>query len=500
MSRRLWLVYGALVFIVGPAAAADGDRSGPKGNLDWQVPNQEWKLAFADERPIRFVNANLEPEVWKALANYWNETTENVVNPITGKEIERKAVLIKVPLGLTQNPPVPVENPMTVAKWKLGKQLYFDTILSSDSTVSCATCHDPARGFTDQSPFSTGIANLRGGMSAPTVLNSAYNLLQFWDGRAGSLEDQAQGPVENPVEMFAGDGHAWNKAILRIRQKPAYVAQFRQVFGCDPTRDTVAKAIAAYERTVLSGNAIHDRADQARKVRIVEEESDELDIIPKDYEKVLTEAFTNKDSSALEALGLDVEKDAGKAGEFAKRIDNGRKIFFGKARCNACHVGDNWTDNQFHNLGVGVKDGNVPDDLLGRFGAQPTGAKNPDLIGAFKTPTLRGLLGTAPYMHDGSEQTLEKVVDLYDKGGNANRFLDIKMRDEPAERAYLASTQNGTPYKGPEVHLLGVDSKPIVPLKLNLQPKEKQDLILFLRALQGDPPDPIVADRNVMPK
>src|SRR5690606_8585548 len=120
----------------------------------------------------------------------------------------------------------------------------------------------------------TGIRNLRGGMNAPTVLNSAYNHLQFWDGRAITLEDQAQGPVENPVEMFAGDGHAWNSAVLRIRKNADYVAQFRQVFGCDPTRDTVAKAIATYERTVLSGNSVHDRAELARTVRIVEEESD----------------------------------------------------------------------------------------------------------------------------------------------------------------------------------------------------------------------------------
>src|SRR5690606_10373556 len=146
-----------------------------------------------------------------------------------------------------------------------------------------------------------------------------------------------------PVEMFAGDGHAWNSAVLRIRKNADYVAQFRQVFGCDPTRDTVAKAIATYERTVLSGNSVHDRAELARTVRIVEEESDELDLTPKDYEKVLNEAFKNKDVNALEALGLDVNKDAGKAAEYAKRIDNGRKIFFGKARCNACHVGDNWT-------------------------------------------------------------------------------------------------------------------------------------------------------------
>ncbi len=108
----------------------------------------------------------------------------------------------------------------------------------------------------------------------------------------------------------------------------------------------------------------------------------------------------------------------------AQSLNDGRALFFGKARCNSCHVGDNFTDNQFHNLGVGVKDGQLPADTLGRFATLPTGHKNPELIGAFKTPTLRHLLGTAPYMHNGSERTLEEVVEFYDRGGNANEFLD----------------------------------------------------------------------------
>jgi cytochrome c peroxidase len=487
-----------------PALAADKAKDAPKvgegtmsGDYDWQVPRQRWKIAFKDEQPIYFLNRNQAAAEWDKLAHFWNETSEKAVDPRTGEAVTRKAVKIKVPLGLTANPPVPLENPLTVAKWKLGKQLYFSGILSSDGTISCSSCHDPKRGYTDQAPVSTGIRGLKGGMSAPTVFNSAYHTLQFWDGRAFSLEDQAQGPVQNPVEMFSGEEHAWNSAVLRVRRQEKYVQQFRAVFGTDPTRDGIAKAIAAYERTVLSGNSIHDRADLAMRVRVEDEGSGKYEIKAKDYETVLTAAFESKDEPALAALQL---TDRQKVGDAAKSLNNGRALFFGKARCNSCHVGDNFTDNLFHNLGVGVKDGQLPANALGRFATLPTGHKNSEMIGAFKTPTLRHLLGTAPYMHNGGERTLEEVVEFYDRGGNANEFLDAKMRDIDAERAYLLSQRNHTPYKGAEVKVFGKDEKPIVPLKLNLTPQEKRDLVLFLRALQGDPADAIVADRRKMPE
>lgn len=144
-------------------------------------------------------------------------------------------VKIKVPLGLTQNPPIPVENSMTVAKWNLGKKIYFDTIISSNNTVSCASCHNPKMGFTDQSMVSIGINGKLGGMSAPSVYNSAYNLAQFWDGRAPTLEAQSQGPPQNPSEMFDGKGNAWDAAVERLRAKPEYVAMFKEVLEpCPP--------------------------------------------------------------------------------------------------------------------------------------------------------------------------------------------------------------------------------------------------------------------------
>lgn len=469
-------------------------------DYEWQVPRERWKMPFKDEQPISFVNRNQAAEEWDKLPRFWNEASERALEPRTGESVTRRAVKIKVPLGLTANPPVPAENPMTVAKWMLGKQLYFSGILSSDGTISCSSCHDPKRGYSDQSPFSTGIRGLKGGMSAPTVFNSSYNVLQFWDGRAFSLEDQAQGPVQNPVEMFSGEDHAWNSAVLRVRKDEKYVQQFRTVFGTDPTRDGIAKAIATYERTVLSGNSIHDRADLAMRVRAEDEGTGKYEILAKDYETVLKLAFAAKDEPALVALGLDAAKDEAKIANIAARLNRGRALFFGKARCNSCHVGDNFTDNQFHNLGVGVKDGLLPATALGRFATLPTGHKNPELIGAFKTPTLRHLLGTAPYMHNGGERTLEETVDFYDRGGNANEFLDVKMRDYEAEKAYLLNEQNHSPQKGSEIKLFGKDQRPVAPLKLNLTQQEKGDLVLFLRALQGDPPDPIVGDRRKMPE
>jgi len=366
--------------------------------------------------------------------------------------------------------------------------------------VSCATCHNPRKGFTDQARVSTGINGNKGGVSAPTVLNSAYNPLQFWDGRAGSLEEQAQGPPQNPLEMFDGQGHAWHKVVQRVRTKDAYVRQFRAVFGTEPTRDAIAKAIATYERTVLCGNSLHDRAELAMRRRVDDEENGKYVLQPKDYESVLKEAVA-RNEPVLSTLGLvdPKAKDPSWLADLAGRIHHGRELFFNKARCNSCHVGDNFTDNAFHNLGVGLKGDESPLTNPGRFGPLPTGHKDAETIGAFKTPTLRGLVSTAPYMHDGSEATLEAVVDYYDKGGQANEFLDPKMRNFESEKAYKLSQRNGTPYQGPEVKFFGKDRKPIVPLALNLTGIEKADLVLFLRALQGDPVDPIVSDRKKQP-
>lgn len=476
---------------IQPAARAGGAR-----DLEWQLPSSKKRLPFEKEIPIVFVNAR-SPE-WSKLTTYWTSTKEQAVHPISGAKVERTVVKLKLPLGLSLSPPVPLENAMTVQRWELGRKLYFDPILSSDGAVSCASCHEPTKGFTDQSATSVGIGGARGGMNAPTVMNSAYNPLQFWDGRALSLEHQAQGPVMNTAEMCIDEKHAWPDAVKRIRKNTQYVKLFHEAFGTEPTRDAVAMAIATYERTVINGNSIHDRAEAAMRARVTDEEGSDFTLKPQDYAKVLKEAVAAKDTKALAALQLDAAKDVAKLDKVAEQINQGRTLFFGKARCSLCHVGEHFTDGGFHNLGVGLKEGKITEETLGRYAQLPLGHKNPELVAAFKTPMLRGLVSTAPYMHDGSEKTLEEVVNLYDRGGNVNEFLSPKMRDLAAEQAYLQSQISGTPYKGPKVFLFGEDKKPIVPFELKLTDAEKAALVMFMRALEGEV-DPIVMgpDRKV---
>lgn len=488
MRSRIFLLCAAL-------SAALPVWAEEPANSEWQLPNEKIKLRFVEDTPITFLSHNQNAAEWNNLRSYWNDAVESGLDPKTGLTLPRKVVKIKVPLGL--NPPtVPPENPPTVAKWILGKKLYFDPILSGNGKVSCASCHDPKKGFTDQAKVSTGIDGQLGGISAPTVINSAYNFLQFWDGRAISLEDQAQGPVQNPIEMFDNKGTAWHRAVERVRNNKAYVQMFEKAFGTLPTRDAIAKAIATYERTVISGNSIVDRAELAMRLRI-DEDGGKAEANAKDYEKVLRDSFAAKKWDELKLLGIG-DAAAGRIPDVAASLARGRTLFFGKARCNSCHVAENFTDNQFHNLGVGVKDGKLPVDSQGRFARLPIGHKNPELIGAFKTPTLRSLASTGPYLHDGSEETLEKVVDFYDRGGNANEFLDPKMRDFDAEKKFEQARAAGKKYDGPPVMIFGSDEKPIVPLKLNLTPQEKKDLVVYLLGLQGDPIDPIVADPRLL--
>ena len=273
----------------------------------------------------------------------------------------------KEPFGLG---PVdwPADNQPTAAKISLGKQLYFDGRLSKDNTISCASCHDPKKGFSNGTPFATGVGGAMGGRSAPSVINSAYYLQQFWDGRAASLEEQALGPIQNPIEMAM----ELPAVVAKLNKIEGYKSQFQKVFGTDVTSDGIAKAIAAYERTVLSGNAPYDKAKAGD-------------------ETALTEA--------------------------AKR---GMKIFFGKGHCSACHVSHSFTDRSYHNIGIGM-DAKVPD--IGREAISKLEGDR----GAFKTPTLREIAKTAPYMHDGRFKTLEDVVEFYAKGGINNDYLDEEI-------------------------------------------------------------------------
>jgi len=265
-----------------------------------------------------------------------------------------------VKLGVLPPPAIPPDNPQTARKILLGKQLYFDTRLSKDNTISCATCHSPSMGWSDEGPTSKGIKDQVGGRRAPPASNSAYNPLQFWDGRSPSLEDQAKGPIQNPIEM----GNTHQVMIRTVNDIPGYVEEFKAVFGTSPiTVDQVAQAIAAFERTIVTTDSPFDR-------------------------------FVKGDETALSSL----EK-------------KGLEIFNGKGHCSCCHWGPNFSNGRFHNLGVPPIDPAKPD--LGRSEI----TKYPADKGAFKTPTMRDVGLRPPYLHTGGERTLEDVIIFYNKGG-----------------------------------------------------------------------------------
>ncbi len=273
------------------------------------------------------------------------------------------------PLGL---PSIewPKNNPYSAAKADLGRYLYFDNRLSADGTVSCASCHSPKFAYTDGEAVSTGIRKQKGTRSAPTVINRAFSLAQFWDGRAETLEDQAKGPMANPIEM----GNTHDVLVATVEKIPGYRPLFAKAFGDDKIDiDRVAKAIATFERTILSGNSPYDR-------------------------------FKKGDKKAMTAEQV-----------------RGMSVFFDKAKCDRCHENSNFTLNAYSNLGVGM---DKPDPDVGRYSQ----TKDPRDWGVFKVPTLREIEHTAPYMHDGSLKTLEEVVDFYDKGGIPNKNLDPNIK------------------------------------------------------------------------
>ena len=224
---------------------------------------------------------------------------------------------------LMANVYVPASNPLTKGKYELGKQLYFDPRISKNTTVSCATCHNPEKGWTDNLKTSVGIFGQVGGRNAPTVLNTSYGKTMFWDGRAPSLEGQSQGPPQNPIEM---GNQSYEEIVDRLRTIPGYVEQFKKVFGTDVNLDGIAKAIATFERVdALSGASAYDKY----------QDSDNPD-----HNKLLTES--QKRGMVLFGLALNADD------EFKTDIPKG------KASCTKCHAGFNFSDEQFHNLGVGL--------------------------------------------------------------------------------------------------------------------------------------------------
>jgi len=297
----------------------------------------------------------------------------------------------------------PPDNPITDAKAKLGDMIFDEKRVSADNSVACNTCHSPRNGFTTHTPFSRGVGDQIGKRNAPSILNAMFYKSMFWDGRAATLEEQSTLPILNPVEMGQKDP---KDVVARLAAIPEVVEAFQEVFGRPPNWEDMGKALAAFERTRLSTEAPFDR-------------------------------FLHGDEKALNASQ-----------------QRGWALFTGKARCASCHTYDPalplFGDNRFHNTGAAlgkpdlnqlaqratknIAAGNkteidklaleTDDSELGRFLVTQ---KRED-IGAFKTPFLRDVLLTGPYMHDGSLETLWDVVEFFNKGGERNPFLDAEMK------------------------------------------------------------------------
>lgn len=287
--------------------------------------------------------------------------------------------------------PAPANNQTTPDRVVLGQMLFFDPRLSGSNWISCGTCHNPALGWSDGLPTGMGQDMQILSRATPTILNSAYSHFLFWDGRARSLEEQALGPIQNPKEM----NQNLHELELELEAIKGYKPLFEAAYpGEGINRHTIAKALAAFERTIISGESPFDR-------------------------------WIDGDEQAISAS--------------AKR---GFELFEGKARCAICHSGFNFSDDGFHNNGLqGVSD-------MGRYQIRKVAV----LRGAFKTPTLRDISLTAPYMHNGSYPTLEQVIDHYDRGADEKRYLSPNIQP------------------------------------LNLSKQEKDDLLQFLNTLTSEKP------------
>lgn len=273
-------------------------------------------------------------------------------------------------------------------KVELGKKLFFDPILSKDGKVSCASCHKPEHGFSDDKPVSIGVGGQEGERNTPTVFNTKNLKLLFWDGRAMSLEEQALGPITNPKEM----GETIKDVLVKLNANPVYVNFFMAAYGQSPiTKTQLADAIATYERIVVSQNSDYDR-------------------------------YIAGDKKAISGS--------------AKR---GMDLFLGKAMCSLCHTGPDFTDGDFHNVGLEITND------VGRAAISITTKDTRK----FKTPTLREVANTAPYFHNGQFETLEQVIAFYNAGGGEDSRKD--------------------PLKKP----------------LNLNEEEQEDLVAFLKSLSS---------------
>lgn len=364
MKRLGVLAFVGPIFAAGIlAGAAPGAGTGPHGAADVATQEKALDALLAGLKPG--VPVGVDPHLWEAM--------------------------------------IPEDNNLTPERIALGRKLYFDTALSIDGTVSCATCHDTTRSFTDRRKVSEGAGNKQGKRNAPTTMNAALLHSQFLDGREPTLEKQAGQPILNPVEMAMPDR---DTAIGAIKKIPEYSDLFKKAYGGDINYGDLERAIAAFERTLIFLDAPFDR-------------------------------FLAGDETAI---STDAKK--------------GWLLYNGKARCMSCHpislTNPLGTDNRMHNIGVSARNQNfeqLAQEALEALGEDPSRRKLDELaigtdlselgrfmvtknyadIGSFRTPQVRNIGITGPYMHDGSIATLWDVIDHYNKGGEDNPFLDGSM-------------------------------------------------------------------------
>ncbi len=312
-------------------------------------------------------------------------TPSNSDLAITIEELDQMKALPGNLGALPAHPDYPADNLPTADRINLGRHLFFDLRLSRDHSMSCATCHSPTKGWADSSPRAVGFGKVELGRHSPTVLNAAFNSAQFWDGRTTTLEAQAVGPI-----MAAGEMNMPSEAevINTLRNAPEYKTLFQAAYGGEPSMEKIGKAIAAFERTIVSGPSRFDE-------------------------------YVGGNKSALN--------------ESEKR---GLILFMTTASCTACHNGPNFSDSKCHSLGL-KQHGPLEEDL-GRFNF----TKDPKDRFAFKTPGLRNIEQSGPYMHDGSLTSLEQVVEFYDRGGDIKETRSHLMKPLRLTQAQQADLVN----------------------------------------------------------
>lgn len=446
--------------VVEPEKPA-ADEVSPR--LSWIAPEDRSDL------PIHFV-PDTSPD-WLRLPAFWTHyppirpyLAQPPLAALAGLMLatEHAAIKIKVPRGLPDpTPNFPRTNPPTYGKWRLGKDLFHTPILhAGDAKFSCASCHRPDTGFTEDHGRPAG-----GKYNTLSLVNVVYNRRQFWDGRVQTLEETLVRSLEDERNLTdaasrerALHHHVWGGFVRSLveRKDQQLNARFDLVFGVpEPTQDTVAQALATYLRTILSGDSLYDRADKVRR-------DQKAPALAAGHFGDLVKDDTTADF-LLEGLKGKPSRDG-----LPALLARGHELFHGKARCVQCHHGPLFTDQDFHNVGYPKRPGDAVDEgqpigkETGRALQTPIGLKETRLIGAFRTPSLRNLAKTAPYFHDGSQRTLAYIVEFYDEGVLPTPYLAKALKDGEREQ------------------------------RLQLSQDDRNALVVFLRSLQGGPIDAIV--------